>query len=519
MATIAEFTSGFSLVSKSWPVNSWRIVDFPTFDRPQKATSVFRSGVHRTCRFIAASVKIPAGSGSNRGVFAGPLRRTDVRLVQVTIPAGERETILDELDDANIDYVLSEETSNREFTGIVYFPLPTTAVEPVLDMLREAGVDEDAYTVVLNAETVVSRRFEQLEERYATDDDNEKRIAREEIHARAVDLAPNFMPFLVMTVVSALVATAGLLLNDAAVIVGSMVIAPLIGPAMATSVGTVVDDREMFRQGVKLQALGLVAAVVAATLFAGFARVTNIVPPGTDVATIQQVSIRTAPGLLALVVALGAGVAGGVSLATGVSAALVGVMIAAALVPPLGVIGIGIAWGLPNPVLSATVIVLVNTLSINLSALIVLWYMGYRPDHWYEEDAARATTRKRICALVAVILVLSVFLGVVTYDSYRSAAFEQQVRGEVGSLLDQQRYDDLVLIGTEFSYDGSIPPHQPTRVTVTLARPTGSEDPNFAEPLQRHIVGNVNSIDLPVDWPADIGPVEVRVRYVESERA
>jgi uncharacterized hydrophobic protein (TIGR00341 family) len=439
-----------------------------------------------------------------------------VRLVQVTIPAGKREAVLDELDDEGIDYVLTEETSGREFTGVVSFPLPTTAVEPVLDRLRETGIDEDAYTVVVDAETVVSRRFEQLEERYDADDETEKRIAREELQARAAELAPDFWPYLVMTVVSAVVATAGLLLDDAAVIVGSMVIAPLIGPAMATAVGTVVDDGSMFRRGVKLQALGLGSAVVAATLFAALMRVTNTVPPGTDVLMIEQISIRLAPGLLALVVALGAGVAGGVSLATGVSAALVGVMIAAALVPPLGVIGIAIAWGRPAPVFSASVLVLVNTLSINLTALVVLWHMGYRPDHWFREDDARLATQKRVGALVAAILVLSTFLGVVTYDSYRTATFEGEVRGDIEELLDQPQYDRLTLLDVRFRYDDPVPPRQPTRVTVVVGQPTGEPAPTLARPLERRIDDALDALALPgpLDPPED---VRVRVRYVGME--
>jgi uncharacterized hydrophobic protein (TIGR00341 family) len=441
-----------------------------------------------------------------------------VRLVQVTVPAGKREAVLHELNDEGIDYVLSEETSSREFTAVVSFPLPTNAVEPVLDRLRGAGIDEDAYTIVVDAETVVSRRFEELEERYAEDEDNDQRIAREEIHTRAEELAPGFWPYLVMTVVSAVVATAGLLLDDAAVIVGSMVIAPLIGPAMATSVGTVVDDQDMFRRGVKLQALGLVAAVVAATLFAGLMRVTNIVPPGTEVLSIEQISIRVAPDFLALVIALGAGVAGGVSLATGVSAALVGVMIAAALVPPLGVIGIAIAWGLPGPVLSASVLVLVNTLSINLTALIVLWYMGYRPDHWFREDVARNATRKRIGALVAAILVLSLFLGVVTYDSYQTASFQQEVRDDINGVLNQPAYDQLTLLDVRFSYDNPVPPRQPTSVTVVVGHPPESTVSDLAAPLDRRIENTLDTLDFP--GPLS-GPdsIRVRVRYVEVESA
>jgi len=437
-----------------------------------------------------------------------------VRLVQVSIPAGKRETVLHELDDEGIDYVLTEETSSRHVAGVVHFPLPTSAVEPVLDRLREAGIDDDAYTVVLDAETVVSRNFEALEDRYEADD-NDQRIAREEIHTRAEDLAPAFGTFLTMTVVSAVVATAGLLLDSPAVVVGSMVIAPLIGPAMATAVGTVVDDSDLFRRGVKLQAIGLVAAALAATGFAVLLRVTNVVPAGTDVLAISQVRGRLTPDFLSLAVALGAGVAGAVSLASGVSSAIVGVMIAAALVPPLGVIGIGLAWGLPGTVFGSTVLVLVNVLSINLTALVVLWYRGYRPDHWFEEDTARSATRKRIGTLLAAIVVLSVFLGVVSYDSYRTATFEQRVDSEVHELLDQSNYDDLTALNIEIGYDDPVPPRQPTTVTVTVGYPVGVSPPSLAAPLDRRIEIALAALDSgPFGGP---GSVRVRVRYVETD--
>jgi len=435
----------------------------------------------------------------------------------VTIPAGKREAVLRELDDEGIDYVLMEETSGREFTGIVSFPLPTTAVEPVLDRLRETGIDEDAYTIVVAAETVVSRRFDQLEERYE-EEDTDKRIAREELHARAEELVPTYGTYLVMTVVSAVVATAGLLLDSPAVVVGSMVIAPLIGPAMATAVGTVVDDRGMFREGIKLQAVGLAIAIVAAAAFAGLARVTNVIPPGTDVLAISQVRGRLTPDFLSLAVALGAGVAGAVSLASGVSTAIVGVMIAAALVPPLGVIGIGLAWGLPGTVLGSSVLVLVNVLSINVTALAVLWYRGYRPDHWFKKDTARRATRKRVGALVAAILVLSLFLGVVTYDSYRTATFEQEVRGDVEGLLNQPEYEQLSLQEVRFEYDDPVPPREPTAVTVVVGQPPDAESATLAAPVDRRIDDALGTLDVPGPI-VDPGPVDVQVRYVEIESA
>ena len=350
-----------------------------------------------------------------------------MRLVQVSVPAGKSEAIKRALDEEGVDYVLTDETSGREYAAVAYIPLPTNAVEPILETLREVGIDDRTYTVVLDAQTVVSRDFEQLQERYAEAEDK-NRIAREELTAAARDLVPSLSVYVIMTIVSAVIATAGLLLDSPAVIVGSMVIAPLIGPAMATSVGTVVVDDEMFTRGVKLQALGLGLSVASAAAFGVLVRTLNLVPPFTDVALIPQVRQRLYPDFLSLVVALGAGIAGSLSLTAGVSSALVGVMIAVALIPPAATVGIGIAWGRPMLSLGSGVLVLINLLSINLAALVVLRYKGYRPIDWFQFDKARGATVRRIAVLVLAIVMLSVFLGGVTLDSVQSATTEQRVQ-------------------------------------------------------------------------------------------
>ena len=158
------------------------------------------------------------------------------------IPAGKRAAVVRALDDEGVDYVVTDETSGREYTAVATFPLPTAAVEPVLDRLREAGIDESTYTVIVAAETVISRRFEALEEEYEEDAERGgDRISREELQAKADDLASGLWTYVLMTVISAVIATAGLQPDSPATVVGSMVIAPLIGPAMSAAIGRCVD--------------------------------------------------------------------------------------------------------------------------------------------------------------------------------------------------------------------------------------------------------------------------------------
>ncbi|WP_435123981.1 TIGR00341 family protein [Halobaculum sp. D14] len=434
-----------------------------------------------------------------------------MRLVQVMVPAGKRESVLSALDEEGIDYVLSDETSGRDYIAVVSFPLPTEAVEPVLERLREAGLERDAYTVVLDAETVVSKRFEQLEERYAADEESHDRIAREELVTRAEEMAPTWVTFVVMTAISAVVATAGLLLDSPAVVVGSMVIAPLIGPAMATSVGTVVDDPELFRRGVKLQVVGGLLAVGSAALFALVLRYGRIVPfSAQEVFAIQEVRERLAPDVLSLPIALGAGVAGALSLSSGVSSALVGVMIAAALVPPTAVVGIGLAWGAPLTVAGAALLVVVNFLSINFAALAVLWYRGYRPDSFFKLGQARTATLKRIAVLGVAILLATTVLAGVTVASYQSAQFEDAARDEAVALT----ADELTVVDVDVEYRG-FPFRQPTHVTVTVGHPPGVDPPRIADELAARLQDDAKA-PFGIGGDATVG---VTVRYVTIESA
>ncbi|WP_336365215.1 TIGR00341 family protein [Halalkalicoccus salilacus] len=443
-----------------------------------------------------------------------------MRLVQILVSEEKQGAIVDILDEEGIDFVLTEEASDRDLSAVISFPLPTPAVEPILSQLREVQTEEGSYIIVSEAETVVSLQFEELKARYEQGDSKDTtRIAREELFERAEDMSPAHRTFLLLTTISSIVATTGLLLDSAAVVVGSMVIAPLLGPTIGTGVGTVLDNETLFRQGVKQQAIGLVAAVAAATLFTLFVQATNLVPPGTDVLAISEISSRVSPDLLTLVIAIGAGVAGAWSLTAGSSEVLVGVMVAAALVPPLGVVGIGIAYGMPIVALSASVSVLVNVCAINIAGLGVFWYKGYRPTAWSKENRASRETRRRILVFILLTLVLSGFLGLVSYDAYRTSQFEQELRSDIPAAVETSTGTDVQLIDIEVQYDDPVPFQQPQRIVVTVSVPPGQEPLGLTNRIQQQADTRIqSSFHVP-----GVGPIlesaraEVTVRYIFRE--
>lgn len=406
-----------------------------------------------------------------------------MRFVQVHVPDGTEEAIITELEKEDIDYVISPEIGRKEYSSVVSFPLPRGGVEPVLGRLREVGVEEDGYTIVVAAETVVSKRFERLLDRYTG-----LTISRAELAARAEEMAPAQSTFIIMTVVSAIVATTGLLLDSGAVIIGAMVIAPVMGPAVSTAVGTVLSDRSLLRRGIYLQGVGLVLAVVSAALFSQMVQMTLLVPPHLDMVEIAEIQQRLTPDVLSLVLAIGAGIAAIVSLTRGVAQVIVGAMIAVALVPPASTVGIALAWGQPTAAVGAGILTLVNALAVNLVALLLLRSAGYRPqDPTLAADAQRQT-RQLLIALVSALVVLSLILAGVSFLSYQASTFENQVHEEVTDLLSSPEYDDVTLV--EISQSGlkrAVMYNRQLSITVTVDTERETRIDGLARQIDDHI--------------------------------
>ena len=417
-----------------------------------------------------------------------------MRLVQVFVPQGDRELVLETVDAAGVDYAVAEETSRGEFEAVVSIPIPPAAVEPLLSTFRSAGLGDNSYIVVTAAETIVSNRTTELVRQFGT-----TRISREELQARAEDLAPATSTYAILLVVSTIIATAGLLLDSAATIIGAMVVAPLMGPALAASVGVVIDDDELSTRGVVLQVGGLVAAVLTAAAVGWLLRGTVLLPPGFDITTVPQIRERITPNVLALFLALGSGVAGVVSLTRNVGSVLVGVAIAVALIPPAATAGLGLAWGHPTVVVTAGTLVLVNLLSINLTALILLWVSGYRPQQTSRIERVYGRLRSRVVVLVVAIAVLSVVLGVVTYGTYQSAAVEHDVRTELEAMSEDPAFAALQFSETTVDYEpyDVYTSTHPT-VAVLVERPPGEQEPDDFADQVRYRLESATGLDLVV---------------------
>ncbi len=396
-----------------------------------------------------------------------------MRLIQAFVPTSRREEVSTCLSERGLEHVFVDDSSDSE-RCLVVSPVPPETVEELLEELRGIGVESEGVIVVSETRTVVSDAIEgrdgREEEEVETSEDD--RISRDELLSRATEsgtTTPNYVAFIVL---SAIVATAGLLGDSAAVVVGSMVIAPLLGPAIATSVGSVLADRDLLTDGAKAQVVGLCLAIVSGTLFAVVLRYT-IAPIG-DIRVLDQIAERTNPGALSLVIAVVSGAAGALSFTTGANTALVGVMMAAALIPPAAAVGVGIAFGDAVLAISAGVLVLVNVVAINLVSTLVLWWRGYRPERAEDERRSRKTALVQVLLLVAAIALLSSFLVVTTGDIVANERFETEV-DEIAA--------DRGVLGHEIRYETALFSRSPVELTVRVAEGDGAT----AEEIQRDV--------------------------------
>ncbi len=186
---------------------------------------------------------------------------------------------------------------------------------------------------------------------------------------------------------SAGIATFGLVLNSPAVVIGAMLISPLMGPILAAGLAFAASDLYL---GLK-SFLGIVASVITAVLFAAF--LVWLLPFQSPT---SEILARTQPNLLDLGVALFSGLAGSLVVCRGGGGggvtALPGVAIAVALMPPLCTVGFGIGSGWNWPIISgALLLFLTNLVAIGASAFLVFYLEGM--DELEVREAVAPATR------------------------------------------------------------------------------------------------------------------------------
>jgi uncharacterized hydrophobic protein (TIGR00271 family) len=243
------------------------------------------------------------------------------------------------------------------------------------------------------------------------------------------------------------IATLGLLVNSPAVIIGAMLISPIMGPILATGLGMAAGDLRLTIRAAGKLLLSAATAVVFAALLVAILPFREMTP---------EIAARTQPNTIDLAIALFAGTVGSVSLyksLRGAATSIPGVAIAVALMPPLCVVGYGIAvMAMLDPIQGAAIargaglLFATNVAGIVLTTVIVFFLARIQrsPDGERSPSSGASGSRYRLSMRLRLIVAFVLILLIPLYRSYavmKSELAQKRIESEthrkIAALWDQ----------------------------------------------------------------------------------
>lgn len=250
-------------------------------------------------------------------------------------------------------------------------------------------------------------------------------IARDTDYAATLEAVRADIPFRGATawvlICSIFIASIGLNTNSTAVVIGAMLIAPLMGPVLATGVSLAINDLDMLKQATQNFIVMVLLSVATATLYFLFFPLQQ---------ESSELLARTQPDIRDVFIAF----FGGAALAIArtkkgtIASVIFGVAIATALMPPLCTIGYGIAVGNPSYALGALYLFFINATFIAFASFVVIKSLRFPMIHY-----ADSKQRRRIARFVGFIALLVMIPAGITFVH---ALGENSFRKEANAFID-----------------------------------------------------------------------------------
>jgi uncharacterized hydrophobic protein (TIGR00271 family) len=296
----------------------------------------------------------------------------------------------------------------------------------------------------------------------------EQLVVREEL----IEDAQPGRDYFVLIVLSSIIATLGLLLNSPAVVIGAMLVAPLMSPILGFSLSIVLGEVRLLRTSLESVFKGVMATIIVSILVGLLSPIKEMTP---------EIIARTQPTLLDLFIALASGMAGAYALSRkDVSAALPGVAIAAALAPPLSVVGLGIANGNMRAAGGALLLFVTNIITISLAGMIIFTLLGIHPLNLQPEIKKRV--RRGITGMVFLVVLITIPLGIIMNGIIQNSRDDQTVH----TLLEESPLLEEIIdleIDRSRGYEGLF-----VSATVRSSGPINQEDVDFLKTnLEKHL--------------------------------
>lgn len=352
----------------------------------------------------------------------------------------------------------------------------------------KAGKTRDMFRYVIEPEERTMKNYMNpgfwMEKRKEYSEIKQKERQDLNVYGVLFDGARPTIEYYILTVLSCVIATTGLLQGSTATIIGAMIVAPLMTPILAFSLGVIWGDTELISTSLKSIIKGLFLAVMISSIIAFLVPIPDYT---------SEIISRTRPSLFDIIVAVTSGLVGAYGYANKkISNSLVGIAIAVALMPPLCTIGIGIGTLNREVATGASLLFLINLISISLAGAIVFWSMKIHPILANEVKVNKRAIYQIIISLF-ILTGISIPVGIYMIDGYRLATSQEKVRNIVKADLPDT---EIVKMGTVKIKNGY-------RLDLALTG-TINPDAEIISIMKKHIIEKSVVIS------------EIRIRFMQS---
>lgn len=336
-------------------------------------------------------------------------------------------------------------------------------------------MDKDKEATIVVDDGPEQEKYELLKEKLKYKQaarENSKKIDHKQVRLNIQADALPSKTFFIMNALAAVIAGYGLLSNSAAVVIGAMLVAMMLGPISGIALAFIDNRWLLFKTAFKTLVLGVIMIVVIGMVLG----LININLPIT-----HEILSRTQPTIMDLMIALAGGAAGAfAAVSPRLSVAVVGVAVATALVPPLVASGILIAHLEWKHAANALLLALTNIVAIQISSSLVLWAAGFRRGSDEEVNSTVIEFIKRNIVSLLVLFVLGIYLSFNFMMMLNKQMYEHQVESLIESqfnqhnnLIDTVQFDrrkEMTLIRVVLRGDIAPKPQQISALNQKLAQ-------------------------------------------------
>jgi uncharacterized hydrophobic protein (TIGR00341 family) len=335
-----------------------------------------------------------------------------LRKIEIVVPDEKESSCKDLLeDDSVIHYWRDHSDQSGHILKVLVDAVDT---ENFLDKAEKKFNNSEGFRLVMTTVDATLPRIEKEEDEEEgessdsngseeEEDDNIKniRVSREELYTEISDAVDLNRVYMSLVMLSTVVAALGILRDNTAVVIGAMVIAPLLGANVGLALSTTLADWELGFNSIKTNAAGITVAAVISILLG------ILMPVDSE---LYHIASRTEVHLSDIALALASGAAGVLAYTMGMSTAVIGVMVAVALLPPLVVAGLllgDMQWELAY---YSIILLFTNIICVNLAGIATFILQGVRPRTWYKSQKAKKYNRIALSIWFSLVLLLAVVI-------------------------------------------------------------------------------------------------------------